>query len=91
MLNNPFYVGREKYTNVANEPLVIFRKDEVKVILVANSKTPVVIEPSRTSSVIIKRSDIPGAPGPQGEKGDRGDPGPPGEITGLDVIDGGNF
>lgn len=76
---------------MANEPLVIFRKDEVKVILVANSKMPVVIEPSRTSSVVIKRSDIPGAPGPKGDKGEIGDPGPPGSIDNLDVIDGGNF
>jgi len=76
---------------VANEPLVIFRKDELKVILIANRKTPVVIEPSRTSSVIIKRSDIPGAPGPKGDKGDTGDIGPPGSIANLDVIDGGNF
>jgi hypothetical protein len=81
-------VGKEGFISVANEPLVIFRRDDVKVVMIENQATPVVVGPARSTSIVISRSDIPGAPGPKGDKGD------PGELVvgGMpEVIDGGNF
>lgn len=57
---------------MANEPLVIWRRDEAKVVLVENRTQPIVLQSQGNSSIVIRRSDIPG---PKGEKGDKGDPG----------------
>lgn len=71
------------------DPLVVLRPSESKIILVKGQNRPLILEPARTTSIVIKRSDIPGA---KGDRGDPGPPGPPGEVGGLpSVIDGGNF
>lgn len=68
--------------------IVVLRPSGVKVVLVPGRTQPVIVEPARTTSVIIKRSDIPGSPGPQGPQGPQG---PPGSTELPDIIDGGNF
>ena len=72
-----------------NEPVVILRPAGVKVVLVPGRNQPIIIEPTRTTSVVIKRSDIPGSPGPQGPPGPEGPPGSIGDFP--ERVDGGFF
>lgn len=71
---------------MADNTLVVLRPAGVKVVLVPGTARPIIIEPTQTSSVIIKRSDIPGSPGPQGPQGPMG---PAGEPIIPEVLDGG--
>lgn len=70
-----------------DSPVVILRPSGVKVVLVHGKTTPVIVEPSRTTSVTIQRSGI------AGPKGDKGEPGAPGQLiidTNVpEILDGG--
>jgi hypothetical protein len=83
--------GKEGFISVDNEPVVILRPADIKVVLVSGNTRPLITEPPRTTSVIIKRSDIPGSQGPIGPPGPKGDAGEL-VIGGFpDIVDGGNF
>jgi hypothetical protein len=73
---------------VDNDPLIVLRPSEVKVVLIPGRNQPLIVEPSQTTSVTIRRSDIPGSPGPEGPPGPQG---PPGSTDLPDRIDGGSF
>ena len=54
---------------MADEPVVILRRDGAKVVLIQDRNKPLIIEPSRTTSVTIQRSGIAGPPGREGPPG----------------------